>query len=71
MDKERGFMNEDTGQTLLVRKKEFGMHYVVLLFTGGVKVEGEGKTVSPEFETEAKAEAFALDWMNKNPNGTS
>lgn len=71
MDKERGFMNEDTGQTLLVRKKEFGMHYVVLLFTGGIKVEGEGKTVSPEFATEAKAEAFALDWMNKNPNGTS
>jgi len=42
-----------------------------LLFSGGSKVEGDGQTVSPEFATEVKAEAFALDWMKKNPKGIS
>ncbi len=67
---EGGFLNETTGQTLVVAKKEFGMHYHVLLFTGERTEDIEGKKISPEFSTEAKAEAFAIDWMTKNPFGT-
>lgn len=68
---EGGFLNEATGQTLVVVKKEFGMHYHVLLFTGERTEDSEGKQISPDFSTEVKAEAFALDWMKKNPNGAA
>jgi hypothetical protein len=70
IDNERGFVNETTGQNLAVRKKEFGQHYIVVLFPN-LGVEAEGKTVSPEFAAEAKAEAFAMDWMSKNINGSN
>ena len=30
----------------------------------------EGKTISPDYATKAKADAFAEDWMLKHPNGT-
>ncbi len=68
IDKERGFMNEITGQSLVIKKKEFGVHYIVMLFE---KVEDtkEGRTISPEFSTEAKAEAYAIDCMSKHPKG--
>jgi len=65
---QRGFINETTGQTLIVTKKEYGQHYVVLLFPR-VKDDEEGTKLSPEFPTEAKAEAVAMDWMSKHPNG--
>jgi hypothetical protein len=68
---EGGFQNETTGQTLAVAKKEFGMHYHVLLFAGKRTKEAEGKKISPDFPTEAKAAAFAVKWMKKNPNGTN
>jgi hypothetical protein len=68
---EGGFLNETTGQTLVIAKKEFGMHYNVLLFSGERTEDAEGKKISPDFSTEAKAEAFAIDWMTKNPNGTN
>jgi hypothetical protein len=64
-------MNETTGQTLVVKKKDFGEHYLVLLFPGECIAEGEGKKISPEFATESKAEAYAIDWMSKNPAGTN
>lgn len=64
-----GFMNEFTGQTLLVAKSEFSEHYHVLLFSGKRKSDVEGKKISPEFSTKVKAEAFARDWMLKNQNG--
>ncbi len=67
----RGFLNETTGQTLVVTKKEFGLHYHVLLFDGERIEDSEGKKISPDFSTEAKAEAFAIDWMKKNPNGSN
>lgn len=70
MDNQRGFMNETTGQTLVVTKKQFGQHYVVMLFQTAEGGE-EGKTLSPEYSTEAKAEACAMDWMAKHPNGLS
>ncbi len=68
IDNQRGFMNETTGQTLVVKKKPFGQHYVVMLFQR-TEGDGEGKTLSPEFSTEAKAEACAMAWMAKHPNG--
>ena len=70
MDKERGFINDTSGQTLVVKKKEFGEHYLVLLFPIVRNDDEEGRKISPEFQTESKAEAFAMDWLKKNPNGT-
>ena len=70
IDNERGFMNETTGQNLMVTKKQFGEHYVVLLFPKE-KEDEEGTKISPEYPTEAKAEAFALDWMSKHSKGTN
>ena len=64
-----GFVNESTGQTLIVSKKEFSENYHVLLFAGQQTDKNESKRISPEFSTESKAEAFAMDWMEKHPNG--
>jgi hypothetical protein len=68
MDRLQGFMNETTGQSLVVTKKEFGSHYVVLLFPR-VRVDDKGETISPEYATASKAEAYALKWMAKHPSG--
>jgi hypothetical protein len=68
MDRQRGFVNETTGQNLVVTKKEFGTDYVVLLFPK-VRVDDKGETISPEYATASKAEAYALDWMDKHPKG--
>ena len=66
---QRGYINDTTGQNLVVTKKEFGEHYQVMLFPM-VKNDDEGRKISPEYATESKAETFAIDWMNKNPRGT-
>jgi hypothetical protein len=68
IDNHRGYMNETTGQNLVVRKKEFGEHYLVILLPL-VKNDDEGKKMSPEYATESKAEAFAMGWMIKHPRG--
>ena len=68
IDNERGFMNETTGQNLVVTKKQFGVHYLVMLF-GKVEDSEEGRKISPEFSSQAKAEAFAMEWMSKHPKG--
>jgi len=68
MDRQRGFVNETTGQNLVVTKKEFGEHYVVLLFPK-VRVDNKGETVSPEYATASKAEAYAMNWIEKHPRG--
>jgi len=65
-----GFVNEITGQTLIIAKKEFSQHYHLLLFTQERTNNSEGKQLSPDFAVEAKAEAYAMDWMNKHPKGT-
>ena len=62
-------MNETTGQNLVITKKQYGEHYVVLLFPK-VKDDQKGK-VSPEFPTEAKATAFAMSWMSKHSRGVN
>ncbi len=69
MDKDRGFINTTSGQTLTIKKKEFGRNYVVFLLPEERKEDEQGKIISPEYPTEAKAEAFAIDWMKKNTKG--
>lgn len=70
IDNERGFVNEATGQNLVVTKKQFGQHFLVMLFPSvKKKCEADGRRLSPEFSTEAKATAFALDWMSNHPEG--
>ena len=70
IDNERGFVNEITGQNLVVTKKPFGQHFLVLLFPEiETKSKTEGRKLSPEFPTEAKAVAFAMDWMFNHPEG--
>jgi len=68
MDRQRGFVNETTGQNLVVTKKEFSSKYVVVLFPH-VRVDDKGDTISPEYATASKAEAYALNWMEKHPKG--
>lgn len=68
MDRQRGFVNENTGQNLVVIKKEFGEHYVVRLFPLA-RIGDAGEIVSPVYSTASKAEAYALDWMEKHPRG--
>jgi len=70
IDNERGFVNETTGQNLVVTKKQFSERFVVLLFPR-IKNDEEGRKISPAFETEAKATAFAMDWMSRNPKGAN
>ena len=70
MSNEGGFVNETTGQTLIISKKEFSANYHVLLYVGEQTSPKESKTISPDFRTEVKAETFAVEWMKKHPNGT-
>jgi hypothetical protein len=69
IDNQRGCMNATTGQNLVVIRKEFGEHYLVMLFPVVKNDDEEGRKISPEYASESKAEAFAMDWMNKHPNG--
>jgi hypothetical protein len=80
IDNERGYLNCTTGQNLIVSKKQFGQHYLVLLFSkmrngdegNGDEGNGdEGTKISPEYATALKAEAFAFKWMEKHPKGTT
>jgi len=69
MDRQRGFVNKTTGQNMVVTKKEFGEHYIVLLFPH-LRIDDKGETISPEYAKASKAEAYALNWMEKHPKGT-
>ena len=68
---EGGYVNEFTEQTLTVSKKEFSDDYHVLLCMDKQTSKEETKTISPDFQTKAKAEAYALGWMEKHPKGMS
>jgi hypothetical protein len=68
MDRQRGFVNETTGQNLVITKTEFGSEYIALLYPE-VRLDDEGKTISPRYATASKAEAYALNWMAKHPKG--
>ena len=68
IDNQRGYVNETTGQNLVVTKKQFGEHYIVLLFPR-VRIDDAGETISPAYATESKAGSYAIDWMEKHPRG--
>ena len=64
-----GYLNETTGQTLVVSKKEFSQTYHVSIYIGKQTNESDSERVSPEFATMSKAEAYAVGWMEKHPDG--
>ncbi len=64
-----GYINESTGQTLIIAKRKFSSNYCALIFVAQQTEEKDGRAVSPEFSTEAKAEAYAVNLMIKHPNG--
>jgi len=68
IDNQRGYINAATGQSLIVKKKQYGEHFSVRLFPE-MRDDDEGRRISPEFPTVSKAEAYAMDWMNKHPKG--
>jgi hypothetical protein len=70
IDNDRGYLNVTTGQNLIVSKKQFGQHYLVLLFSE-MRNGDEGTAISPEYATASKAEAFAVKWMENHPKGTT
>ena len=67
---EDGFLNDTSGQNVIVSKKDYSNKYIVRLLEGGQTDKSEGKIISPDYATKAKAEAFAVNWMQKHPNGT-
>jgi len=68
---EGGYLNENTGQTLIVTKKQFSSNFCVIIFVSQRTEDKDGKVISPEFSTQVKAEAYAIKLMTKNPNGIS
>ena len=55
------YINWTTGQNLVVTKKQYGEHYLALLFPR-IREDEEGTKVSPEFPTESKANlCYGLD----------
>jgi hypothetical protein len=65
-----GYLNDISGQTVVVSKKDFSNDFHVRLFESGKSSKEEGKTISPEYPSKSKADAFAESWMLKHPNGT-
>ena len=52
-----------------MEQKQFSLDFHVVVFEGKRTRNTVLKAVSPEFETEAKAMAFAVKLMLKNPDG--
>ena len=67
---ECGYQNDTSGQIVIVLQKEFSNNYHVRLFECGQTEKDDGKTISPDYASKAKADAFAENWMQKHPNGT-
>ena len=65
-----GYQNDTSGQIVVVLQKEFSNNYHVRLFECGQTEKDDGKTISPDYASKAKADAFAENWMQKHPNGT-
>jgi hypothetical protein len=66
---ECGYQNDTSGQIVVVLQKEFSNNYHVRLFEPGQTEKEDGKTISPDYASKVKADAFAEDWMQKHPNG--
>jgi hypothetical protein len=68
---ECGYQNDNSGQIVVVLQKEFSKNFHVRLFECGQTEKEDGKTISPEYSSKSKADAFAEDWMQKHPTGTA
>ena len=68
---ECGYQNDTSGQIVVVLQKEFSKNYHVRLFECGQTEKEDGKNISPEYTSKSKADAFAEDWMQKHPAGTT
>jgi hypothetical protein len=66
---EGGYLNENTGQTLIISKTKFSQTYHASIYAGEATNEDNSKPVSPEFSNFSKAETYAIGLMNKHPNG--
>lgn len=67
MSHNRGYQNETTGQIITVKKKEYTEDYIVWLMPNQAG-DAEGKRLSPDFTSQARAQEYAYAWMKKNPN---
>ena len=65
-----GFFNDGSGQKVVILKKEYSNNYIVRLLECGETNKREGKIISPDYSSKAKAEIFAINWMEKHPKGT-
>ena len=65
-----GYQNDTSGQIVIVVQKEFSRNFHVRLFESGQSEKEDGKTISPDYASNARANAFAEDWMQKHPKGT-
>ncbi len=68
---ECGYLNDTSGQTWLFRKKNSATTIMFGCLSADKPRKRMGKTISPDYATKAKADAFAEDWMLKHPNGTA
>ncbi len=64
-----GYQNDTSGQIVIVVQKEFSRNFHVRLFESGQSEKEDGKTISPDYASKARADAFAEDWMQKHPKG--
>ena len=64
-----GYQNDTSGQIVVVVQKEFSRNFHVRLFESGQSEKEDGKTISPDYASKARADAFAEDWMQKHPKG--
>jgi hypothetical protein len=66
---EGGYLNEITGQTLVISKKQYSQTFHAIIYVAEPTKEVDGKIISPEFGTFDKAETYATDLMRKHPCG--
>ena len=66
---EGGYLNDNTGQTLVISKKQFSQTFHAIIYVAEQTKVADGKIISPEFATFDKAETYATDLMRKHPNG--
>jgi hypothetical protein len=64
-----GFQNDNSGQIVVVVQKEFSRNFHVRLIESGQNEKEDGKTISPDYGSRTRADAFAEDWMQKHPKG--
>lgn len=63
------YINEFTGQTLIITQKRYSNNYYALIFVAQRTEDKDGRVISPEFPSATKAETYAINLMTKHPNG--